>query len=101
MTDLWVENADGTVRRTDGEEWSRTRGNFKLQDIVNVGGRYCLVSTVFLGINHNFCTSGPPLLYETMVFDSGDQERCVRYSSRDAAVGGHNRIVQELGNAED
>src|SRR4029077_16902913 len=26
------------------------------------------VSTVFLGINHNFSFKGPPLLFETMVF---------------------------------
>src|SRR5689334_11743941 len=26
------------------------------------------ISTVFLGINHNFRNDGPPILYETMVF---------------------------------
>lgn len=26
------------------------------------------MSTVFLGLDHNFCDEGPPLLFETMVF---------------------------------
>lgn len=28
------------------------------------------VSTVFLGLDHNFSESGPPLLFETMVFEN-------------------------------
>ena len=27
------------------------------------------ISTVFLGLDHNYCETGPPLLFETMVFD--------------------------------
>lgn len=56
------------------------------------------VSTVFLGINHNFRDFGPPLLFETMVFkESGGaediQERC---STWDEAVSQHNRIVERF-----
>lgn len=29
-----------------------------------------VVSTVWLGLDHNFSRSGPPLIFETMVFDS-------------------------------
>ncbi len=39
------------------------------------------VSTVFLGINHNW-GDGPPLLFETMIFGGvhdGWQERCSTY----------------------
>jgi hypothetical protein len=38
-----------------------------------------LVSTVFLGLDHNYFDHGPPLLFETMVFGGaldGEQERC-------------------------
>jgi len=43
------------------------------------------VSTVFLGLNHNFCGTGAPILWETMIFCSGkykdhkmdqEQDRC-------------------------
>jgi len=50
------------------------------------------VSTVFLGIDHNFSTKGPPLLFETMVFtDSEELEdiTCRRYATWDEAERGH------------
>jgi hypothetical protein len=55
------------------------------------------VSTVFLGLDHSW-DAGPPVLWETMVFGlPGDEEICERYTSREAAIAGHNRIVAELG----
>ena len=53
------------------------------------------VSTVFLGLDHRF-GNGPPLLFETMVFDDyggGDQWR---YSTWAEAVQGHNQAVAQL-----
>lgn len=44
------------------------------------------VSTVFLGLNHGW-GDGPPLLFETMVFDGpcdGDQERCSTWEQAEA-----------------
>ena len=53
------------------------------------------VSTVFLGIDHNFAETGPPVLWESMVFpkhgDYGDLD-CQRYSSRSAALRGHKKL---------
>lgn len=52
------------------------------------------VSTVFLVLDHNFTGVGPPILWETMVFNSeGDIEGCLRYSSREDAQRGHNEHV--------
>lgn len=57
------------------------------------------VSTVFLGLNHNFA-AGPPLLYETMVFDGGgpyvDSPRMERYATWAEAVRGHWLMVARL-----
>ena len=53
-----------------------------------------LVSTVFLGIDHNY-GEGPPILFETMIFDHpdfGDYQR--RYTSWDAAEDGHREAVE-------
>jgi hypothetical protein len=59
------------------------------------------VSTVFLTLDHGF-GSGPPILFETMVFDgSGNGQDCVRYATWDEAVEGHEKIVQRIrGSAE-
>lgn len=60
------------------------------------------VSTVFLGINHNFDETGPPLLFETMVFHrcrdgrvlgDDEQERC---STWDEAIDQHDAMVAKL-----
>lgn len=54
---VWYERADRVVAKTE------------------VGG--LLVSTVFLGLNHQF-KDGPPLLFETLTFGNGGEicERC-------------------------
>jgi len=56
------------------------------------------VSTVFLGIDHNFGDEGPPLLFETMVFGEGSfsEQACDRYSTWEEAVEGHARMVDSL-----
>jgi hypothetical protein len=52
------------------------------------------ISTVFLGLDHNFSGVGPPVLWETMVFGRGDRELdCRRYSSRAEALAGHEEVA--------
>lgn len=54
------------------------------------------VSTVWLGIDHNFL-GGPPLTWETMVFGHDrEEEGCWRYATRAEAFDDHERIVREL-----
>jgi hypothetical protein len=53
------------------------------------------VSTVFLGIDHQW-GSGPPLIFETMVFHDGDGEDCFRYATWDDAMAGHRATVARL-----
>jgi len=56
------------------------------------------VSTVFLSIDHQF-GNGPPVLWETMIFnrETGDSDLyCERYTSREAALRGHARVVAAL-----
>jgi hypothetical protein len=75
---------------------------------------YC-VSTVFLGLDHQF-GKGPPLIFETMVFDDnhshewfgtehkldiGHEIECRRYSTRDDAMIGHEKCVRILNESLD
>jgi hypothetical protein len=46
------------------------------------------VSTVFLGTDHSF-GAGPPVLWETMVFNGVLDEKQQRYTSQEAALQGH------------
>lgn len=60
------------------------------------------VSTVFLGLNHNW-GPGPPLLFETMVFGSAtdsDDLDCRRYSTWAEAEVGHMEMVERLQEVE-
>lgn len=70
MSDKYVINADNTVVKMDDlVEWSARfeRDERRIARTYMPDGR--IVSTVFLGLDHSF-GSGPPLLFETMVFPS-------------------------------
>lgn len=74
----WFESADRVVGKTQ---------------LGSVG-----VSTVFLGLDHSF-GSGPPLLYETMVFGGTLDGEMERYGTRAEALGGHERMVVRVQDA--
>lgn len=48
-----------------------------------------MVSTVFLSLDHGFNDTGPPALFETMVFVDGEDRGCERYCTWDEAIMGH------------
>ena len=54
------------------------------------------VSTVWVGLDHQWCDDAAPLLYETMVFDNESPYEiyCDRYSKWQEAEEGHNKAVQ-------
>lgn len=92
----WVERTPPSARRVGRAE------------LVVAGVDY-LVSTVFLMLDHNFGGRGPPLLFETMVFqlktpeerldsrhDLGEDVECWRYSSWDDAAAGHQAALNRL-----
>ncbi len=53
------------------------------------------VSTVFLGLDHRFDRSGPPLLFETMIFGGPHDQSGWRYASWDDAEVGHKAAVRK------
>jgi hypothetical protein len=59
-------------------------------------GGEVLVSTVFLGTDHRFIGKGPPILWETLVFGGALADEMNRYSSREAALAGHQVICQRV-----
>jgi len=99
MADYYRLNEDHSVTRIDLFEWAHRmegRGDpdrWRVDGTMLSNGKY--VSTVFLGLNHAF-GSGPPLLFETMVFPSDTDfadEYCERCSTWDEAVIMHAEAV--------
>lgn len=54
------------------------------------------VSTVWLGINHNFSGIGLPLIFETMSYESGKWVDGDRYSTEEEARKGHKVILKAV-----
>lgn len=79
------------------EEWARDFEKVENRRVAydEVGDRR--VSTVFLGIDHNY-GDGPPLLFETMVFplNNFDEEICERCSTWEQAEAQHARILKQV-----
>ena len=57
------------------------------------------LSTVFLGINHNF-GDGEPLLFETMIFGGERNDEQWRWHTWEEAEQGHKKILEELNRAD-
>lgn len=52
------------------------------------------VSTVFLGLDHNFLGDGPPILWETMILGIDGLDYQKRYTSEADAKIGHDEAVR-------
>jgi hypothetical protein len=74
---LWFERADRKVARDELPDGH-------------------VVSTVFLGLDHNFTRRGPPILYETLVFNDYGEIAGERYATREEALEGHQAQLAEL-----
>ena len=70
----WVRKADRHVAET-------RKGNIR-------------ISTIFMGLNHNFSIGGTPILFETMVFGGKHDDYQERYDSWDRAEEGHKRAYK-------
>lgn len=75
----WFETADRTVAKTTLPDGT-------------------LISTVFLGIDHSFGVGKVPIIFETMVFASGENRNdndCERYATWEQAEAGHVVMVEK------
>jgi len=98
MTDKYILNAAGNpVPEPDLLKWASWYENADRRiGSAEIGEAH--VSTVFLGVDHGFDPSLPPLLFETMVFWKGhdlDQEQD-RYATREEALAGHEAMVARV-----
>lgn len=97
-TDKYILNEQGEpVKEPDLLKWGRS---FEISNRIvkqeMIGD--VQVSTVFLGLDHNWASDGPPVLWESMVFggphDSDWMDRCS--GSREQAQAMHERMVARV-----
>ena len=78
------------------EEWARLFEDTSSRVLARTdlpGGAW--VSTVLLGLDHNFSETGPPIIFESMVFGPEDMTDldCQRYATKEQAQAGHDELV--------
>lgn len=98
-------------------DWGRKHNDYDYRTVAQHWVRGWKVSTVWLGINHNFLPPGPPLIFETMIFAPKDvtigredweagadaagtvpdlDEYQERYPTEAAAQAGHDRALAAM-----
>lgn len=77
-------------------EWAHFMENGDGRLVNWTGNDTLFVSTIFLGLDHNFFGDGPPILFETMIFRDGIGDECLRSSTWEAAEEAHERMVAEV-----
>ena len=97
MTDLYNRKGEPITLEEFGklhEDW-----DYKVVAKTDIDGTR--VSTVWLGINYRFLNDGPPLIFETMIFDNPlFEDFQLRYATEAEAISSHNQIVAAIGTGE-
>lgn len=73
------------------ERWLELTGDLEYKIVAKTKVGTNEVSTVWLGMNHNW-GRGPPLIFETLVFPACDD--MYRYATLEQALNGHETMVQ-------
>lgn len=93
MSDYFDKNGDPMALM----EWASKFEDMDYKVVAFDDGKVYRVSTVWLGLDHNFAGDGPPLIFESMVFplSSYEDQACRRYSTEAEALAGHAELVSE------
>lgn len=97
---FYVLDENKKVKTTSSlSEWNQFLANGEKRTVKRETVSGIFVSTVFLGIDHNFSTAPGkgPILFETMWFQGEDNSEVIRrYRTWDQAMEGHNRSVSYI-----
>lgn len=96
----FILDENGQPRPAEALEWAMWfEGGVEKRRVAFTQAPGYDISTVFLGLDHSHTPGvGKPVLWETMVFPTGllQEEACERYTSREDALAGHERLVQQF-----
>jgi hypothetical protein len=92
----FILNGKETVP-VEAEEWNKWfEENYNNRTVAFTKQDNIEISTIFLGLNHNFSWRGAPLLFETMVFHNGHGQECVRTANWEEAEIAHHAMVRTI-----
>lgn len=95
MTDFYIMDETGVVQPVpDWTTWAKWFEEANRQVAHDMLPGPIRVSTVFLGVDHNFLPGGEPLIFETMIFGGAHDQYQDRYSTREEALAGHAKAVK-------
>jgi len=94
MSDTYILKGHETVLCDSLLEWGKKFTQTDRHVAVDEQGEV-QVSTVFLGLDHQY-GEGPPLLFETMVFGGSQNGECYRYTTWKEAEEGHKKVCKEI-----
>jgi len=77
-------------------QWGKWLSDWKNKRVAETSKGQITVSTVFLGMDHNW-GSGPPILFETMIFGGKYDQEMWRYYTWEEAEEGHKKACQLVG----
>jgi len=95
--DKYILEGKTVVPAKSTAEWAAWFGTTDRR-VARFKSRYLLVSTVFLGLDHNW-NGGPPLIFEAMIFGSRKNAMdlgCKRYSTYEEAEKGHAELLKGI-----
>ena len=93
-----INSAGEPVRECDLRAWAKWfETHFKERQVAEDQIRNCEVSTVFLGLDHNFSEDDPPIIWETMIFGGAYSHQCEHCSgTREQALAMHQAMVERV-----
>jgi hypothetical protein len=96
MSDFYILDDDHNLIPADVLTWGRWFENAANRIVAQTQVGSLFVSTVCLGIDHNFMRVGPAQVFETMIFADGDGSDCWRCATWQEAEAQHARTVAAL-----
>ncbi len=101
MADHYILAGKVAVPAIDMLTWAKWFENHDRKVVFTNIAKDIDVSTVFLGLNHQFAPNAPPLIFETLVFGGPLDQDMDRYTTWEQAEQGHKEMVQKVLDAID
>lgn len=97
MSDFYILDDEHNLITTDVRTWGDWFQNNENRIVAKTEVGDIVVSTVCLGLDHNW-GDGPPLIFETMIFGGVHDQDCWRCATWAEAESQHERVVAEVKN---